>query len=461
MAATWMQTPLAGAARHLDRAAVVGGARPWTWREVHAASLALAARLREGATVCNLCGTRAGFLVAWLAALRRGCAQVLPPSGGAGDLVSILRSNTDPIIVVDDASLVEAGWAKHAQCLVFDASPPPSLPSGDELAWTPDAESQLVRLYTSGSTGTPEAQHKTLGHLARGAQVLLARLRQELRGEQDAIARIVCSVPPQHMFGLETSVMLSLIGGMPVQEGRPLLPGDVCGALADSHGSALWIATPVHLRAFTQAGERAMGARLVIASTMQLAPALAAEAEALVAAPVMEIYGSTETGAIAMRRTAHETAWRALDGVRLQSSPEGTQAWGGHFESPRQLSDHIELAADGSFRLLGRHGDMLKIAGRRASLAGLNQLLQEMPGLQDGVFFLPASDSPTQRLVLVYAGELARDAVLAWLRGRMDPVFLPRTVIRVERLPRAASGKLPRAALEEIHAAYRESRRRP
>jgi acyl-coenzyme A synthetase/AMP-(fatty) acid ligase len=158
-----------------------------------------------------------------------------------------------------------------------------------------------------------------------------------------------------------------------------------------------------------------------------------------------------------MRRTARESEWRALDGVRLESSAEGTRAWGEHFESPRMLSDHIELQADRSFRLLGRHGDMLKIAGRRASLSGLDQLLQEMPGLEDGVFFLPATDSSTERLVLIYAGaQIDRKAALAWLRARMDPAFLPRLLIHVERLPRSASGKLPRAALEQIHAEHRK-----
>jgi acyl-coenzyme A synthetase/AMP-(fatty) acid ligase len=40
----------------------------------------------------------------------------------------------------------------------------------------------------------------------------------------------------------------------------------------------------------------------------------------------------------------------------------------------------------------------------------------------------------------------------------MDPVFLPRAFIRVERLPRSATGKLARSALEEIHAAHRKGK---
>jgi hypothetical protein len=104
--------------------------------------------------------------------------------------------------------------------------------------------------------------------------------------------------------------------------------------------------------------------------------------------------------------------------------------------------------------LLGRQADLIKIAGRRASLAGLNLLLHDMPGFEDGVFYLPATGSPTERLCLIHTGTLPRAAIEQWLRSRLDPAFLPRTIIRVDRLPRGDSGKLPRQALDELHAAW-------
>ena len=185
---------------------------------------------------------------------------------------------------------------------------------------------------------------------------------------------------------------------------------------------------------------------------MPLAPALAAQVETLAHAPVAEIYGSTETGVVAMRRGALDPRWRPVQGVRIESEGESTRAWGTHFPSPQTLADQVELDAQGGFTLLGRRGDLIKIAGRRASLAGLNLLLQDLPGLTDGVFYLPATGAPAERLVLIHAGELDRAAAEAWLRERIDPVFLPRTLIRVERLPRTEGGKLPRAALDQIYA---------
>jgi acyl-coenzyme A synthetase/AMP-(fatty) acid ligase len=456
-------TPLAAAPASLDRAAVVARDRSWSWREVHGAAVELAQRLPPGATVCNLCDSRLAFLVAWLAALRRGCLQILPPSSGRAELAGILKASATPVIVSDDAQAVSA-WSELANCVVIAlATPATRLPDAD-LAWLRDGDPQVlsVRLYTSGSTGTPAAQTRSLAQLARGAQVLAARLDQVVDGGVRAIGTIVCSVPPQHMFGLEASVMLPLIAGMAVRELKPLLPADVHAAFAEAHADGAWVATPLHLRALALSGLTLPRCRLVLASTMPLSSSVASQAETLCSAPVMEIYGSTETGVVAMRRTALEAAWRPVDGVCVEPGEAGASVSGDHFPSPQVLADQVERHGSGGFVLLGRQGDLIKIAGRRASLASLNRLLDELPGLDDGVFYLPPTNSGTQRLVLVHAGApLDPAATRQWLRSRMDPLFLPRELLHVERLPRTATGKLQRAALDELYAAVRPAKTFP
>ncbi|MDB5947770.1 MAG: long-chain fatty acid--CoA ligase [Ramlibacter sp.] len=453
-------TPLAAASGFLDRPAVLTQDRTWTWGEVHGAAIALAGRLPPGTTVCNLCDTRLGFLVTWLAALRRGCMQILPPSAGRSEMVEILKASTRPVVVVDDAAS-ESSWADHALCFLHTPTPPPACQPDSGLTWLRDgdAEALLVRLYTSGSTGAPEPQTKTLGQLSRGAHVLAARLDEHVKGGVQAVAQIICSVPPQHMFGLETSVMLPLVTGIPLRDCSPLLPADVQAAFAGAAAGAAWVATPLHLRALALSGVTLPGCRLVLTSTMPLSAALAAQAETLSGAPVMEIYGSTETGVVAMRRTAVEAVLRPVEGVHIEPLETGTRVRGAHFSSPQTLADQVEPDGGGGFVLLGRRGDLIKIGGRRASLMSLNRLLEDLPGLTDGVFYLPASTSGTQRLVLIHVGPaLDHAATRRWLRSRMDPLFLPRAIIRVDRLPRTAAGKLPRAALDELYAAHQSAR---
>jgi acyl-coenzyme A synthetase/AMP-(fatty) acid ligase len=50
-------------------------------------------------------------------------------------------------------------------------------------------------------------------------------------------------------------------------------------------------------------------------------------------------------------------------------------------------------------------------------------------------------------LAVVVAPQRSAAAILAELRGQVDPLFLPRRVIRVDALPRNELGKLPRQAL--------------
>ena len=449
-------SPLAAGPEHLDRPAVIAAQRTWTWRQVHQASLGLARRLEDATAVCNLCTSRLGFLVTCLAALRNRRLLILPPSGSRADLTAVLKVAGERPVVVGDPEAWPEPWSDdRTDARSYLSCRPEWQAAGAEpLGWEPAWDETAVLLYTSGSTGEPQPQPKTLLHLARGAQVLADRLTKEVDGGLAAIGRIVCSVAPQHMFGLECSVLLPLVCGVPVLDRRPLLPADVRAAFAGGPPGA-WIATPMHLRSLVESFETVPACRVVIASTMPLSAAVARQSEDLVGAPVLEIYGSTETGAVAMRRTARETGWRPLAGVELEPGGDATLARGTHFASPATLLDGLEVEADGSFTLLGRHGDLIKIAGRRTSLAGLNLLLQDLPGLEDGVFYLPATGNPTERLCLMHSGPpLDRVATRRWLRAHLDPVFMPRAFIRLERMPRGDNGKLRRQALDRAVAEW-------
>ena len=115
----------------------------------------------------------------------------------------------------------------------------------------------------------------------------------------------------------------------------------------------------------------------------------------------------------------------------------------------------IEMLDARHFRLLGRRADMIKLGGRRASLAELNRILTGIEGVLDGQFVAPEDldQRPTARLLaFVVAPERSPDDILAELRGRIDPLFLPRRVIRVDELPRNDVGKLTDQALGALRA---------
>jgi acyl-coenzyme A synthetase/AMP-(fatty) acid ligase len=251
------------------------------------------------------------------------------------------------------------------------------------------------------------------------------------------------------MYGLETTVMLPLQNGIAVHSARPLLPADIAIALAELP-AARWLATtPLQLRA--SIGECAVFPELagILSATMPLPAELAQAVEDGWDVPVHEIYGCTEAGTVALRRPASETRWRACTDVRLWQKAGDTWAAGGHLDSELKLPDCLEVLGEQEFMLVGRPGDMVKIAGKRTSLEALNCELLRIAGVRDGVFFLPERDVADEQRVaaLVVAPRLEQEAILRALRERIDPAFLPRPLLLVDALPRSATGKLAREGL--------------
>jgi acyl-coenzyme A synthetase/AMP-(fatty) acid ligase len=152
-----------------------------------------------------------------------------------------------------------------------------------------------------------------------------------------------------------------------------------------------------------------------------------------------------------------------LPGVALQQEGDQTFAGGGHVEGRVVLADVIEILANGRFLLHGRHADLINIAGKRTSLAYLNHQMAAIPGVVDAAFFLPDNESPeaiTRLCAFVVAPSLKSREVLAELRQRLDPIFLPRPLVFLDGLPRNSTGKLPRSELQVLYAAKVEHGRR-
>jgi acyl-coenzyme A synthetase/AMP-(fatty) acid ligase len=304
-------------------------------------------------------------------------------------------------------------------------------------------------MFTSGSTGEPVPHEKTWGTLVESGSAEAARLN--LAGSGTAV---LGTVPAQHMYGLESTVMMPLQAGLTIDAGRPFYPADVCDTLDSMPRPRALVTTPVHLRTVLAESGARPRVDIIVCATAPLTPQLAAEAEARFAAPLYEIYGCTEAGQIATRRTVETAEWQALPGVRLRQDEHGTWVQGGHVPEEILLSDMIELRGRDRFLLHGRNADLVNIAGKRTSLAHLNYHLNSIEGVRDGVFVVPedGGESVPRLMAFVVAPGVAREAVLNALRARIDPAFLPRPLSLVAALPRSDTGKLPRAALQALAA---------
>lgn len=399
------------------------------------AAHALAETLPPGGHLINLCRNREAFAVAFLAALLRGRICLLTGARDPRMLAALACDHTDCLLASDDASQAQAGLP------TILVSPNHHGGRADNPAIEADRPAAIV--FTSGSTGHPVGHLKTWGALVARSRAAASRF-----GFTDAVS-IVGTIPPQHMYGFETTVLLPLHAPVESWSGANFFPHDIRAALACMPTPRVLVTTPLQLRALLQSAPDLPGLRAAISATAPLDPALAAEAEAAWKAPVLEIFGATEVGSVASRRTTDGETWTLYPGLRLRVGRHGARISGPHAE-PVLLDDDIEAAGPGRFRLLGRRADIVKLGGHRASLAGLDRLLRGIEGVQDGAFIVPEDldqRSTARLLAVVVAPGLGPQDILLALRGRIDPIFLPRRVILVPALPRNDLGKLPRETL--------------
>jgi acyl-coenzyme A synthetase/AMP-(fatty) acid ligase len=404
--------------------------------------------------VLNGCVDRYHFTVGLAAALFSGRASLLPCSQAPEMLRQLGAFAPDAVWLTDETSC-----SNGLPCMIYPRTRPEEgaehAASRSTATAVPqiDAAQLLAYVFTSGSTGAPLPYRKSFGRLVACVREQARRL--DLSGA--ARWTILATVPPQHMYGLEASVLLPLANGHALCAERPFYPADIAAALECLPRPRALVSTPVHLRALLGSGVALPPVDLVLCSTAPLSQQLAAEAERRFDTRLLEIYGSTETGQIAVRRTTRTVEWRLWPGVALE--PEGKTTWarGGHIEQPTRLQDVLEMTGTDSFRLHGRVSDLVNIAGKRSSLGYLNHQLNSIPGVEDGAFFHPeepcgSHTGVTRVAACVVAPSLDAARLLAALRERIDAVFLPRPLVFVTRLPRNSTGKLPLSSLRSLAA---------
>ena len=247
---------------------------PIGWREGQpvscehflAAAVALSRRLPQRGSCINLCDDRLNFILAFAAALVARSISLLPQSRAPDVLRELTRSHGGAVCVADQPVNI-GGDCVHVGAADWSAREAtqdvPSLPG----------EQPAAILFTSGSTGAPQAHVKSWGSLARASQA--ARQRLPLA----AGSSLLGAVPAQHMWGFEMTVMLSLQAGCAVHSACPLLPAEIFAALEQLPGPRWLVATPLHLRACLSSGVRPPAVAGVLCATAALPVEVAAAVE--------------------------------------------------------------------------------------------------------------------------------------------------------------------------------------
>lgn len=481
-----------------------GGSAPATRlsrRALEARIARAAARLTEagaaaGRFVLVARGAGLGAVTGVLAALRIGAPWLVLPADQGDARVARACAATRPAAVVAPASEREA-WAARAPGAAFvplerlvdgadadDANdapphPPPPPPAPDALAYA---------VLTSGTSGVP----KLVG-VSRGAlEAQLAAL--EVVGLLGRAPRVPLLAPLGFDAALE-QLLLPLLGG-----GVLLLPGPdgvadaprLLAFLRDEGATAL-DAVPSVAKALLGAGladpDLAPPFARAVLGGEPLADALVAElGAALPACTVLDTYGPTETtinATWANRSAGERFVGRALPGVTLEITDDGgglvprgvagelriggvcvgagylgddeatARAFVGDSLGRRayRSGDRARWTEGGALELLGRRDAQVKIRGVRVDLREIEDALVGAPGVREAsvrrrelggraaLVAIVALDAPSPAAV---------DALRAHLTRALPAAHVPDHVVRVDRLPRLASGKLDGAALDAL-----------
>jgi len=401
-------------------------------------SASLAKQLPHSRYIINLCQGRYNFLQVFVAAVINNSTNLLPSNPQASTIAEIATEFPNAVCVVDyDCDI--------SQVPVLDMRQLDYSYCGADKVEVPmiGAEHLAAVAFTSGSTGKPQAHSKHWKTLAGTAALLGKRF---CHPEQQT--SVVATVPSQHMYGLEMTVMMALQAGCLLETSQPFYPQDVCATLKSTPPKRLLVTTPVHLRALEGSHPEDCNIDKIISATAPLDPKLAASAEQTLSSQVYEIYGCTEAGSLATRHTSQDSLWALLDNITFTREDQIVYANSPHLLHPTAMDDELRLLESPlHFELLGRSSDMLNVGGKRNSLSHLTHKLQSIPGIDDAVVFLP--DDKARPAALVVSSRPTTE-ILQRLAELIDPVFLPRPLRKVAALPRNETGKLPHRLLVEL-----------
>ena len=275
----------------------------------------------------------------------------------------------------------------------------------------------------------------------------------------------MATVPHQHIYGLIFKVVWPLLTGRAFAPHRD----EYWESLIDTvPPGAVIVSSPAHL---TRLGglEPVAAARrpcMVLSAGAPLLPRAAEETSHIFGMAVDEIYGSTETGAVATRRRDGITdLWQPLPGVTMACADDGRlRLRARHVDETSwvTMDDRVELFPDG-FTLLGRTDRVVKIEGKRIALPEVERTLAASPLVTEAAAVaLPGEGAVLAAAVVLSAAGQAKLADIGPFRlGRLlrhDLAFhleaagLPRRWRFVPVLPVGPLGKTGTAELIALFA---------
>jgi crotonobetaine/carnitine-CoA ligase len=484
----------AGAERHPDRELLVfdaldGTTASWSWAEVLACTSALARRLaeagvRRGDAIHLHLANRPEFLFAWFAAAQLG-ARIVPTNTAAAsaELAYIVGHAEAVASLTDEAGLATVRAATGGVVLTCEHD----LDLDRDAATLDDAAApgdDLAIIYTSGTTSRPKGVRVTHANYVYAGETVAAGLG--LTPED----RFLTVLPLFHANAQYYSTMSTLVsGGTLILSARFTASGYADLAIRHRATVGSLFAAPIRMILAQHARPhwRDHGLR-VVAYAQNLTDAEQARWDEVLGAPLLQLYGMTETiGPPVMNplhgARRHDAIGRPVLGyrcriVREDGSPvqevgepgelhvagtPGVSLMAGYLKDRAateaamstgwlRTGDLVRQDADGLLSFVGRTRDMIKRAGENVAAGEVEEVLLDHPAVLDAAVVGvpdPMRDEQIVAFVVLADGKQADEAELrAWCAARLAGFRVPSHVTIERELPRTAVGKIQKHRLQ-------------
>lgn len=381
-----------------------------------------------------------------------------------------------------DCEFIAAGFSGSGWLSLADAL---AGAGGDDRNPHVDLESPLLLVYTSGTTGHPKGAVLTQNAVQWNA--LNSVHMHGLTGDD----HILTVLPMFHVGGLNIQTTPALYVGATVTLHRKFDPVAVLAAI-EADRPSLVVLVPATIQALlaTPGWAKAdLSSLRAVTTGSSVVPTGLIEAVHERAIPVLQVYGSTETGPVSVYLRAADAMARvgstgkpALHCQARVADESGHDAapcqsgeiwvcgpniiyeyWGNTEATAAAFSDGWFKTGDigyrdgeGFFYINDRKTDVIISGGENIYPAELEMVLHDLPGVKEAAVVGRADakwgETPVAVVVRELGADLTGEDVLRAFDGVLAGFKHPRDVLFIDALPRNVMGKVQKFELRKIVA---------
>ena len=492
----------ASAIRFPNRVALIDDAGQITYRQLHQRAEAIAAAVYALApsaptSVGIVCRNHRGFAEAMLTGAQLGAELIFINTELTPQQLHAILQRHEPDVLIFDAEYTEAVDAANyrgVRVLAWHENPAADgLLSLDALATQTHPKPPPVRrpvkltLLTSGTTGLAKGVPRAVKPRQLVLMCVTAMATVRLRSRD----RVLVAPPFFHGFGLAALLGPMALGGTVLCR-RRFDAAQAMNDIARQHVTVLF-AVPVMLQrlltALPEIGRQdaqGLPLRMIVTGAAPISPAAVSGVLAAFGPILVNGYGSTEAGVVAIASPADliaapNTAGRRALGVSVRIlgddrrevkagetgmifvrggleyegyTPDKTA----HAASKEVVDGHVNTGdmghfdAEGRLYIDGRSDDMIVSGGENIFPGEVEDRLTAHPAIADAVVIGVPDDEfgqVLQAFVVAAAGSSAprEDILKAHVREGLERYKVPKRFVVLDEIPRNASGKVLRAQL--------------